>query len=181
MNKKKAIRILEGQKQKVLNPDIPYTDEWIFETASYIKDFFGFESTEYSWIAQFKWHVKTLSTDFVSDKKIKEMLDEKPKKVVRFLENCKRTLENKGLYKAEKKNWISDKGNDFLIKTAIGLIIFGFGIGYWTKQFEVFSTLFNKQKQESFTTSKSESLESLPSDITEKPADSINENKSDNK
>ena len=126
------------------------------------------------------WRVKTLSTDFVSDKEINEMLDEKPKKAVRFLDNCKRTLENKGLFKPEKKNWISDKGNDFLIKTAIGLIIFGFGIGYWTKQFEVFSTLFNKQKKELITTSKSESLESLPSDITEKPADSINENKTDN-
>ena len=178
MNKKKAIRILEEQKQKVLSSDHPNTDEWTFETASYIKDFFGFKSTEYSWIAQFKWHVKTLNT--TSDKEIRELLTKKPKKVVRFLDNCKRTLENKGLYKPEKKNWISDKGNDFLIKTAIGLIIFGFGIGYWTKQFEVFSILFNKQKQELITTSKSESLESLPSDITKKPADNINKNKSDN-
>ena len=181
MRKKKAIKILEEQKQKVLNSDQSNTDEWIFETASYIKDFFGFDSTEYSWITQFKWHLQILSTDFVSDNEIKEMLGEKTIKVVRFLDNCKRTIENKGLYKPVMNNWISDKGNDFLIKTAIGLIIFGFGIGYWTKQFEFFSALFNKQKQKSFTTSKSQSLKSLTFDITDKPTNNINKNKSDNK
>ena len=179
MKLKKAIQILEEQKQKVLSSDHPKNDEWIIETASYIRDFFGFESTEYFRFAKFKWFVKSIPRE--SNKSTLERLNKNESEIIQFLDNCKRTLKNKGLFKPEKKNWISDKGNDFLIKTAIGLIIFGFGIGYWTKQFEVFSTLFNKQKQESFTTSQSESLESLPSDITKKPTDSINENKSNEK
>tara|TARA_B110001469_G_scaffold126148_1_gene143068 strand:+ start:16901 stop:17242 length:342 start_codon:yes stop_codon:yes gene_type:complete len=102
MIKKKAIKILEEQRQKVLNPNYKNNQEWIFETALYIKYFFGFNSTEYAWIAQFKWYVKTLNTDFVSNEEIQEMLAEKPKKVVLFLDNCKQTIENNGLFKEPK-------------------------------------------------------------------------------
>ncbi|MDO6489869.1 MULTISPECIES: hypothetical protein [unclassified Cellulophaga] len=131
MRKKKAIRILEEQKQKVLSPDHPNNQEWIFETASYIKDFFGFESTEYAWIAQFKWHVKTLNTDFASNEEIREMLAEKPKKVVSFLDNCKRILENKGLFKELKNNLLSDKSNAALIGTIFTISSIVFGIGFY--------------------------------------------------
>lgn len=103
MRKKKAIKILEEQRQKVLNPHYQNTQEWIFETASYIKNFFGVKSAEYAWISQFKWYVKTEGTDDVNNKEINTMLDKKPKRVILFLDNCKLILENKGLYKAPKK------------------------------------------------------------------------------
>ncbi|WP_458627082.1 hypothetical protein [Winogradskyella sp. PC D3.3] len=146
MRKKKAIKILEEQKQKILSSDHPNNQEWTFETASYIKDFFGFDSTEYAWIAQFKWHVKTLSTDFVSDKEVKEMLDEKPKKVIQFLDNCKRTLNNKGIFKKPKSNFLSDKTNFELVGIIFGICVFVFWIGYWTKKFEVFSVATQSEK-----------------------------------
>jgi hypothetical protein len=168
MNKKKAVRIIEEQKQKVLSSEHPNTDEWIFETASYVKDFFGFKSTEYSWIVQFKWHVKTLSTDFVSDKEIKEMLDEKQKKVVRFLDNCKRTLENKGLYKEPKKNFLSDKTNFELLGIIFSICVFVFWIGYWTKKFEVFSVTSRSEKSISVpSTNPTKNISNKKDNVTE--------------
>lgn len=153
MNKKKAIKILEEQKQKILSSEYPNNEEWTFETASYIKDFFGFDSTEYSWIAQFKWHVTYIEHPFIDNEdEVNRELRQKPKKAIQFLDNCKKIIENKGLYKPKKKNWISDKGNDFLITTSIGLIVFGFGIGHWAKEFEVFSTFFNKKQEKSIST-----------------------------
>ena len=136
MRKKKAIKILEIQKQKILSPDHPNNQEWIFETASYIKDFFGINSTEYAWIAQFKWHVKTLNTDFASNEEIKEMLGQKPKKVVSFLDNCKQILEDKGLFKEPKNNLLSDKNNAALIGTifAISSVVFGIGFYFGTEK-----------------------------------------------
>lgn len=146
MRKKKAIKILEEQKQKVLNPEYPNDQEWIFETASYIKDFFGFNSTEYTWIAQFKWHVEYSNHDFISDEEIKQTLKEKPEKVIRFLDNCKRILENKGLFKEPKKNWVSEKSNFELLGIIFGICVFVFWIGYWTKKFEVFSVVSQTEK-----------------------------------
>ncbi|MDB4171118.1 hypothetical protein N9750_03300 [Polaribacter sp.] len=103
MRKKKAIKILEEQRQKFLNPHYQNTQEWIYETASYIKNFFGVKYAEYAWISQFKWYVKTEGTDDVNNKEINTILDKKPKRVILFLDNCKLILENKGLYKAPKK------------------------------------------------------------------------------
>ena len=52
LRKKKAIKIIEEQRQKVLNPHYQNNPEWIFETAYYIKRFFGINSAEYGWILQ---------------------------------------------------------------------------------------------------------------------------------
>ncbi len=153
MNLKKAIKIIEEQKQKVLNSENSNNNEWIVETASYIKEYFGFESVEYSRIAQFKWHIKI--DDICSDDEIKKLLSKKEKDIILFLNNCQSTLKNKGLYKPPKKNWFSDKGNDFIISAIIALIIFGFGIGYWTKEFELFSVIINKNDNKSLPISNS--------------------------
>tara|TARA_B110000091_G_scaffold71127_1_gene78448 strand:+ start:2094 stop:2585 length:492 start_codon:yes stop_codon:yes gene_type:complete len=131
MIKKKAIKILEEQRQKVLNPNYKNNQEWIFETALYIKDFFGFNSAEYAWIAQFKWYVKTSNTDVVSKEDIHEMLGKKPKKVVLFLDNCKLILENKGLFKEPKKNIFSHKSNAVLLGTLFTIASIVFGIGFY--------------------------------------------------
>jgi hypothetical protein len=131
LRKSKAIKILEEQRQKVLNPHYKNNQEWIFETALYVKDFFGFNSAEYAWIAQFKWYMKESNTDFVSNEEIKEVIDEKPKKVVLFLDNCKRVIENKGLYKAPKNNVLSDKSNTALIGTIVTVASIVFTIGFY--------------------------------------------------
>ncbi|GEL11166.1 hypothetical protein SAMN05192550_1992 [Flavobacterium glycines] len=140
MNKKKAIRILEEQKQKILSSEHPNNDEWTFETASYIKDFFGFDSTEYAWISQFKWHVKYIDHPiFGNEDEADRALREKPKKAIIFLDNCIRTLNNKGLFKKSKRNFLSDKTNFELISIVFGFCVFVFWIGYWTKTVELFS------------------------------------------
>lgn len=136
MRKKKAIKILEEQRQKVLNPHYQNNQEWIFETASYIKNFFGVKSAEYAWISQFKWYVKTGNTAGVSTEEIHEILGKKSKKVVLFLDNCKLILENKGLYKIPKNNVLSNKSNTALLGTLLTMasIIFGIGFYFGTKK-----------------------------------------------
>ncbi len=152
MNKRKAIKILEEQKQKILSSEHPNDDEWIFETASYIKDFFGFDSTEYSWISQFKWHVAYIDHPFFDNEdEADRELRQKPKKAIRFLNDCKRTLENKGLYKAPKNNLVSDKSNFELIGIVVAISIFIFWIGYWTKSIEIFSVLKQNKESTSFS------------------------------
>ena len=131
MRKKKAIKILEEQRQKVLNPHYQNNQEWIFETASYIKSFFGVNSAEYAWISQFKWYVKTSNTDVEIKEEIHEILGKKPKKVVLFLDNCKLILENKGRYKAPKNNVLSDKSNAVLLGTLFTMASIVFGIGFY--------------------------------------------------
>ena len=136
MRKKKAIKILEQQRQKVLNPHYQNNQEWIFETASYIKNFFGVNSAEYAWISQFKWYVKSGNTAVVSTEEIHEILGKKSKKMVLFLNNCKLILENKGLYKIPKNNVLSNISNVALLGTLLTMasIIFGIGFYFGTKK-----------------------------------------------
>jgi len=129
MKLKKAIEILEKQKQKVLDPEYPNNDEWIVQTASYIKDFFGFDSTEYFRIANFKWSIKVINTTSKDDRKY--FLKEKKENIVLFLDNCKQTLENKGLFKEPKSNLLSDKNNAELIGIIFTISSIIFGIGYY--------------------------------------------------
>ena len=129
MKLKKALEILEEQKQKVLSPIFPNNQEWVVETASYIKDFFGFDSVEYSRIAQFKFTVVALNIE--PDENVNRLLNQKVKDIVLFLDNCKRTLEIKGLYRNPKANILSDKTNFELISIIIAISITVFGIGYY--------------------------------------------------
>ena len=136
MRKKKAIKILEEQRQKVLNPHYQNNQEWIFETASYIKNFFGVKSAEYAWISQFKWYVKSGNKAVVSTEEIHEILGKKSKKMVLFLNNCKLILENKGLYKIPKNNVLSNISNAAILGTLLTMasIIFGIGFYFGTKK-----------------------------------------------
>jgi hypothetical protein len=152
MKVKKAIKIIEEQRQKVLNPKHPNNNEWIVETASYIRDFFGFDSTEYFRFAKFKWQVKTLNTE--SEGSVLQRLEENKAEILQFLENCKRTLRNKGLYRETKKNLLSDKSNSQLIGIIFGICVSVFGLGYWAKEFEVFSVMSRSEKSTSIQTIK---------------------------
>ena len=158
MKLKQAIKILEEQKQKVLNPEYPNNDEWIVQTASYIKDFFGINSSEYFRIANFKWSIKVINTTSNDDRKY--FLKEKKENIVLFLDNCKRTLKNKGLFKEPKKNIFSGKSDFEIIGIIFGICVFVFWIGYWTKKFEVFSVL--SQDKTSISTPTINSSENKP-------------------
>jgi len=145
MKLKKAIEILEEQKQKILNPKYPNNQEWVVETTSYIKDFFGFDSVEYSRIAQFKFSVVTLNIE--TDENVDRLLNQKVKDIVLFLDNCKRTLEVKGLYKNQKANIVSDKTNFELISIIIAISITVFGIGYYFGTEKTNTELFRVQNE----------------------------------
>jgi hypothetical protein len=138
MTVKKAIDILQKQKAKIDDPQHRNDDNWVFQTASYIKDFFGFESTEYSFIGQFHFYVQ--STNWDSDEVVRYRLSEKPIEAKKFLDNCIETLQHKGLFKKPKQNFLnrlSDTALWTIISITVpGLITIGvfFGNMYSDKQ-----------------------------------------------
>ena len=129
MTRNKAIEILEQQRQKVLDPDIPINTEWTFETASYIREFFGLDSVEYSRISQFNWELQFLNTT-QSEEKL-NALNENESNILIFLENCKQTIKNKGLFKPTKNNLLADRNNATLISIIFSISIIVFGIGFY--------------------------------------------------
>ena len=138
MTVKKAIDILQKQKAKIEDPKHTNDDNWVFQTASYIKDFFGYESTEYSFIAQFKFYVK--STNWDSDQDVRRWLSEKPIEAKKFLDNCIETLQYKGLVR--KPNFLQ-RFSDNALWTSISIVLpaiwgFGFLIGQYTSDVKNF-------------------------------------------
>ena len=152
MTVKKAIDILQKQKAKIDDPQHINDDNWVFQTASYIKDFFGDKSTEYSFIAQFHFYVK--STNWDSDEDVRRWLSEKPKEAKKFLDNCIETLQNKGLI--NKPNFLQ-RFSDNALWTSISIILpaiwgFGFLIGQYTSDVKNFDLrLENKSLKDSLT------------------------------
>ena len=130
MTVKKAIFILKAQKDKLDNFDNK-NQNWVFQTASYIKDFFGENSTEFSFISQFHFHVVSSICDSPED--IRRWLAEKPVEAERFLDNCIETLQHKGLFKQPKQNFLY-RLSDTALWTLIpligtGLLSIGFFFG----------------------------------------------------
>jgi len=60
----------------------------------------------------------------------------------------------------EKKNFLSDKNTFELLSILFAILIFGFGIGYWTKSFEIFST--NSKFNKSISISSVNSSDNIP-------------------
>ena len=158
MKLKQAIKILEEQKQKVLNPEYKNDRQLVIETGSYIKDFFGLNSPEFNFINSFDFNINFGIN--VSDNNKPMLLKSKEDKFIKFLENCKRTLKNKGLFKEPKKNIFSGKSDFEIIGIIFGICVFVFWIGYWTKKFEVFSVL--SQDKTSISTPTINSSENKP-------------------
>jgi len=131
MTVKKAIEILKKQRDKLDSPKSNNNQNWIFQTASYVKDFFGEDSTEFSFISQFHFHV--VSTNYDRPDDIRRWLAEKPIEARRFLDNCIETLEHKGLFKQPKQNFLN-RLSDTALWTLIpligtGLLSIGFFFG----------------------------------------------------
>jgi hypothetical protein len=139
MTVKKAIAILKNQKEKLDHPTEFHRDEnWVFQTASYIKDFFGDNSTEYSFISQFRFGV--LRSNWDSDQDVSRWIAEKPIQAKKYLDNCIETLQNKGLYNLPKQNFVN-RLNDTALWAIISISIpalisigFFFGNLYTDKQ-----------------------------------------------
>ncbi len=135
MNKKKAIEILQKQKEKIKDePDLQdYT--WTIQTRTCIKDFFGEDSNEYFFIKNFSFgnHVYSEETGNYVKPKIELPIAE----ISRFLDKCVETINYKGLYRPRKsyvfnEQWTKDHPILFeIIKWAIP-IIGAFLIGYFS-------------------------------------------------
>ena len=94
MRKSKAIKILQTQKAKVLDVNTYNDETWVFQTGSFIKDFFGEDSAEYSFISQFTFMVKV--PNLTSTEEDRERLKSKKEKAVNFIDDCIETIRYKG-------------------------------------------------------------------------------------
>ncbi len=150
MKLKQALNILEKQKQKVLNPKYPNNNAWIVETSSFIRTFFGSDSDEYFRIKSFKWTVTILNT--TSQETIDILHRKNEMEILMFLDNCKNTLLVKGLFKAEKKNILSDKSNFELLTILFSVLAFSFGLSCWAVKTDIFAVLFNNSNLSFFST-----------------------------
>jgi hypothetical protein len=121
MTVKKAIDILKGQRAK-LDDFNNKNQNWVFQTASYIKDFFGETSTEFSFISQFYFHVVSSNWDSPDD--VRRWLAEKPIEARTFLDNCIETLQHKGLFRQPKQNFLN-RLSDTVLWTIISIAVPG--------------------------------------------------------
>jgi hypothetical protein len=129
MNKKSAIRILEIQKQKLDDVNLYKDETWVFQTASYIKDFFGENSTEYVFISQFTFGVVVPTT--TPPDEMQRLFKYKIEKVSKFLDNCIETIRIKGTLKTEKLNFLNRLNNGILIGLILPIFSGLIGIGFY--------------------------------------------------
>lgn len=122
MTKRKAIQILNKQKDKLLDESIYKDENWVFQTASYVKDFLGEDSPEYNLISRF--HFGILTNGSLSNEEIHNELDSKKQKAEVFIDNCIETIKNKGLYKSSIITTTYIAAKSAIIKQiVIGIII----------------------------------------------------------
>ena len=143
MTKKHAIEILTTQHNKVTADDHDFhrTDNWCFQTASYIKDFFGEQSKEYNFITRFSF--KNFH-NFESEKSnwLTAELTVHKRQAAKFIDDCIETLTHKGLYKAPKTNFLQ-RFSDNILVAAITVIVpalcwVGFMFGRYTSDVQNF-------------------------------------------
>jgi hypothetical protein len=65
-------------------------------------------------------------------------------------ERIKDFIKVNGSKTMKNNNFISDKNNFELISILFAFCLFGFGIGYWAKTFEIFSVIEKTKKSSSF-------------------------------
>ena len=135
MNNKKAIKILKKQESKISKLEEYQKELFMIETRKYILEIFGKESLEYNFSTKI-WLPKGLEeqykhSDYSEFKYIRE-----------FIRNSINTIETIGIYKEKKVNWFSELNNLKIVLMLFSFIVFGFGVGYWVREYEVFSILF---------------------------------------
>jgi hypothetical protein len=133
MTKKKAINILIKQRDKIDDINSPNDETWVFQTAEYIRQFFGDSSTQFSYISQFSFIVKYSNRD--NDESVRQWLAQKPRDAKQFLNNCIEDITHTGLYKKPTVNFLS-KLSDTAIWTIIPFVLtVVFSSGYLLGQY----------------------------------------------
>lgn len=154
MTDKQAIDILTRQRDKLTDQTIYKDENWTFQTASYIKDFFGEQSPEYSFIGQFTFTV--LGHTGMTNEMWRDELNSKKRKAINFIDNCIETIQHKGLYKPPKTNFLQNISSNALwtiISISVpGLLTIGYLFGQFitdTKNYDL--RLQVKQLQDSLS------------------------------
>jgi hypothetical protein len=105
MTTKKAIEILTKQRDKIDDINYPNDETWVYQTAEYIRQFFGENSTQFSYINRFSFSV--LATNYDSKEAVRQWMAQKPRDAKQFLNNCIEDLKHTGLYKKPSVNILS--------------------------------------------------------------------------
>jgi len=151
-------------------------DTWVFQSASFVKDFFGEDSTEYNWISQFEF--RTLVSSAWSTEQRSAAINDKPRQAKQFLNDCIETLKIKGLYKP-KSNFLQRLDNStlwtiiaFAIPSILGLGFFFGNLKYDKDKLEAEQTI--KQLKDSLVIIKSSIPIIIPTDSTSQQKSSDN-------
>ncbi len=120
MTPQKAIQILERQRDKVDDASIPNDEVLVFQTAEYIKTFFGETSEQYNFISRYSFWVKYTSMDDMVD--VRRWMKERPLQFKRFLNDCIEFINDNGLYKLPKKNFLANINNGVLIPLVLFIL-----------------------------------------------------------
>lgn len=116
MTKKNAIKLLEMQRDKLIDVSIYKDNIWVVQTTGFIKEIFGELSPEYNFISHFTF---TVVHHFQpSNDVILTALKKKKEDALRFIDSCIETVNSKG-FKLKKQNFLQNISN----KELIGLII----------------------------------------------------------
>lgn len=152
MKKNQAISILKNQKSKIQNQQ-NRTQEWTVQTRTYIEKFFGVESKEVRYINKFSFfNYPSGDVDL-------------------FLDNCIETIENIGLYKKPKTNFLYAIPNWLAMLLFPLMLTIGIAIG----NLQARSQLIDKSQPDKSISTRT------TSGIAEQKTDSITENENQSK
>lgn len=111
MKKQKSINILNNQKNKLNIPN-KNDENWIIQTASYVKEIFGEESTEFEFIKKFTFEVE--ASTYSPKEEILASQVIKMEKAKGFIDNCIETINQKGLPKIKNGNFLQKLSDTWL-------------------------------------------------------------------
>lgn len=133
MTPKQAIDILNRQRDRAEKQTHPHNDTWVVQTTEHIKDFFGENSMQYSYIKDFRFFA--VPTNGLTEKQIKPGLENNKKSAVYFLNACIETINDKGLYKPPKKNFLASLSDTWLSVIFVTVIPSLFFVGIWVGEY----------------------------------------------
>ncbi len=141
MRKSKAIKILQRQKQAFIDKSYVSLSVWLKKTGSYIGEFLGHNSIEYSSFSKFEFTERFMNMpdEFIKLTKNREIIE-----ILGLLQNSIDKLKTGKLFKPKKKNVLSNKSNWKLITIAVAIFLAGLYAGIWLKNntsFSFFSTI----------------------------------------
>ena len=118
MTVKKAIDLLQSQKQKLVDKSFFEETVWLNQTSSLILDIFGEKSEEYKFISSFSFTMR--ESTYLDSSTIDAYKLEKSRTIFNFLHSCIDTIIEKGINKLPKQNFLN-KLSDTAIWTIVGV------------------------------------------------------------